>query len=100
MFRYHAGEKVAGGFYVNRRTWGIAVIDREGVLEGEAGDRYGRIPALVALVLAPIAGAAFAMFLPFLGIAMVLDLGARKMWRRLRVLLPVGARGAEPKMRG
>jgi hypothetical protein len=100
MFRYHAGDKVGGGFYVNRRTWGIAVINRDGVLEGETGDRYAKIPALVALVLAPIAGGAFAMFLPFLGIAMVLDLVARKAWRRLRVALPAGLRRAEPKPRG
>jgi hypothetical protein len=100
MFRYQGGEKVGGGFYVNRRTWAIAVINREGVLEGDATDRYARIPTLAALVLAPLAGAAFAMFLPFIGIAMVLDLGARKLWRRVRMALPAGVRGAVTKPRG
>jgi hypothetical protein len=34
------------------------------------------------------------MFLPFLGIAMVMDLGARKLWRRIRMVLPAGVRAA------
>jgi hypothetical protein len=100
MFRYLGGEKVGGGFYVNRRTWEITVVNREGVLAGGLEDRYARIPALVALILAPLAGAAFAMFLPFVGIAMVLDLGARKLWRRVRMALPAGTRGAVTKPRG
>jgi hypothetical protein len=99
MFPYHGGDKVAGGFYLNRRTWAIAVVNREGVLAGGLEDEYAKIPTLLALVVAPLAGAAFAMFLPFIGIAMVLDLTARKTWRRLRAAFPVGAHRAETKPR-
>jgi hypothetical protein len=94
MFPYHGGDAVPGGFYLNRRTWAIAVVNRGGVLSGGVEDCYAKIPTLAALILAPVAGAAFAMFLPFLGIAMVMDLGARKLWRRIRMALPAGARAA------
>lgn len=83
MFTYQGGEKVEGGFYLNRRTFEVAVINREGVLEGGPGEAYARVPTLFVLALAPALGAAFAMFLPFIGIAMALDLGARKLWRRV-----------------
>jgi hypothetical protein len=94
MFPYHGGDTVRGGFYLNRRTWAIAVVNREGVLAGGPEDCYAKIPTLAALIVAPVAGAAFAMFLPFIGIAMVLDLVARKAWRRLRMALPAAVRAA------
>ena len=45
---------------------------------------YSVIIAAVLLVAAPLMGAAFAMFLPFIGIALVLDFVAKKAWKVTR----------------
>jgi predicted NBD/HSP70 family sugar kinase len=50
------------------------------MLPGTSETRYMRLPLPVLLVAAPLMGAAFAMFLPFIGIAMVLDFVAKKAW--------------------
>ena len=70
--RYTGGEAVKAGFYWNLREWEANVIPREGgPLKGSADARYVRVPLPVLLVLAPIMGAAYAMFLPFIGFAML-----------------------------
>lgn len=70
--RYEGGTKVKGGFYWNLREWNAQVVPREGAaLEGGEAAKYVRIPAILVLVLAPIMGAAYAMFLPFIGFAML-----------------------------
>lgn len=72
MLRNKVGEHVKGGFYWNAREWALQVIPREGgTLRGEPGTVHYRLPLLVMLVVAPLMGAAYAMFLPFLGFAMV-----------------------------
>ena len=86
MRRYHGGETVRVGFYWNKTTWSIVPIDRGGgVLPGESNARYLRLPFLLVILLAPLLGAAYVIFLPFIAIAMVLGLGATK-------LVMVGAR--------
>lgn len=68
----NGGETVREGFYWNRREWEAQIVPREGgTLKGDATARFVRIPLLALLVLAPLMGAAYAMFLPFIGIALV-----------------------------
>jgi len=82
MFRHTGGETTRHGFYWNARTWAITVVERQGgELPGDARDRYARIPVLAMLVVAPFMGAAYVMFLPFIGFAMVLDFVARRVGR-------------------
>ena len=72
MTKYTGGETVKAGFYWNRGKLGAEVIPAEGgTLPGAPETVYNRIPWPVLLVVAPAMGGAFAMFLPFLGLAML-----------------------------
>ncbi len=69
---FAGGEQVKAGFYWNLREWEANIIPREGgVLPARDDARYVRVPLPVLLVVAPVMGAAYAMFLPFIGFAMV-----------------------------
>ena len=71
MKRYLGGTKVQGGYYWHVGTWEIATVRGEtGTLPGGPQDRYLHAPLPVLFVAAPVMGAAFAMFLPFIGFAM------------------------------
>jgi hypothetical protein len=67
-----AGTMVKGGFYFNRDKLDlIAVSGKEGMLPGADGQRYLRIPVLAVILLAPVLGGLFVMFMPFIGFALV-----------------------------
>lgn len=71
MKRYIGGTKVAGGYYWHIGTWEIATVKgKEGTLPGAGKDVYVHAPVPVLFVLAPVMGATFAIFLPFIGFAM------------------------------
>jgi hypothetical protein len=89
MFRYTAGEKVKPGCYFNRTTWDITVVPRGGtVLKGAPEERYMRVPTLAFLVMAPLMGLAYAMFLPFIGFAMLASFLYGKVTGRATPLTP------------
>ena len=72
MTKYTGGDNVKAGFYWNRAQWGAEIVPAAGgALPGTAGDVYYRIAWPVLLVAAPVMGGAFAMFLPFIGVAML-----------------------------
>ena len=67
-----AGTMVKGGFYFNRDKLDlITVSGKEGLLPGADGQRYLRVPVLAVLLLAPVLGGLFVMFMPFIGFALV-----------------------------
>jgi len=69
--KHKGGDQVTFGFYWNRTEWEAQIVPAGGgVLKGDAEVRYLRMPALALLVVMPLMGAAYAMFLPFIGIAM------------------------------
>jgi hypothetical protein len=69
-----AGTRVKGGFYFNRDKLDlITVSGKEGLLPGADGQRYLRVPVLAMLLLAPVLGGLFVMFMPFIGFALVLQ---------------------------
>ena len=73
-----AGSMVKGGFYFSRDKWDIVTVSgKEGLLPGAAGQRYLRLPVLAVLLLAPLLGGLFVVFLPFIGFALVLQHLAR-----------------------
>lgn len=80
MSRHSGNEKVNAGFYVNRDSWTVKTISGKagGTLPGDASSRWLRVPTLLMLIFAPLMGAAYAMFLPFIGIALFLQFVARK----------------------
>jgi hypothetical protein len=78
MTTYRGGDTVKAGFYWNRGKWGAEIVPPEGgALPGAEDTRYNRIPWPVLLVAAPVMGGAFAMFLPFIGVAMLVQVGYR-----------------------
>jgi hypothetical protein len=66
--RIAAGTRVRKGYYFNLETWALTPVDTDGrPLPGDASEDYVHVPLLIAFVLAPVMGAAFLMFLPFIG---------------------------------
>ncbi|MDA8079321.1 MAG: hypothetical protein M0Z79_10340 [Nitrospiraceae bacterium] len=78
MFRHNAESKVGKGTYWNFSTGERVDISSEGVLPGNTGTTYYKLPAAGIVVLGPILGLLYAAFLPFIGIAMLLKLVLRK----------------------
>jgi hypothetical protein len=71
MKRFNGGTKVGGGYYFNTSTWEFTTITEDlGRLPGAARETYLHTPLLALLVVAPVLGAAFALFLPFIGFAL------------------------------
>ncbi len=85
MFRYRGSNEVGRGYYWNPKTWAIEMINTErGVLPGGAEVAYARVPVLALLLLAPIMGLAYAIFLPFIGFALLGDYVVRKLAAAVR----------------
>jgi hypothetical protein len=81
MLRHQGGEQVKAGFYFNLESWEVTTLSGSGgTLAGPAQTSYLRMPLPLLLVAAPLMGAAFAIFLPFIGIAMVLDYAVKQAW--------------------
>jgi len=79
MARHQGGERVKAGFYLNANSWAVTTLSGEGgTLPGGADARYVRMPAIGLLLFAPLMGAAYAMFLPFIGIALVAQYATKK----------------------
>jgi len=93
MTRYHANEKVKGGVYWNPARWQVVTVaDEGGELPGEAEAKYVRIPLVMMLLLGPLMGGLYVMFLPFIGFAMVIGYGGRKLLAMARTAVRPVAR--------
>ena len=90
MTTYKGGETVKAGFYWNQGRWAAEVVPAAGgQLPGDTAATYRRIPWPALLVIAPVMGGAFAMFLPFIGLAMLVQWAYRAVTGR-----PVSRRSA------
>ncbi len=97
MKTYTAGATVKGGFYFNTNEWDMLVVPEEGqVLPGREGNRYVKLPTLGLFVAAPLLGAAFAMFLPFIGLALVGKFAIDKTVHAIRLAATGAARTEVP----
>jgi hypothetical protein len=65
-----AGEQAKAGFYFNLTTWEMDLHRKDGALPGGDNDRYTRVPTVALLVLGPVMGFFFVIFLPFIGFAL------------------------------
>jgi hypothetical protein len=85
---FKGGDRVTGGFYFNRADWTMRVAPREGeVLPGGEDARYYAFPTLMLLVAAPLLSFAFVIFLPFIGLALLVKAGVDKgaiMWHEAK----------------
>ena len=83
MTKYTGGDTVKAGFYWNRARFGAEIVPAAGgALPGAPGVVYYRVPWPVLLVAAPVMGGAFAMFLPFIGLAMLAQFAGAALRRR------------------
>ena len=72
------GHTAKAGTYWNLANGSRVQMEQEGALPGDGKTRYIKAPVLVMLMAAPVIGLVFAVFLPFIGIAMTLSLIGRK----------------------
>ena len=88
MKRWVGGTRAPAGFYWRPAKWEIVTLSGDGgMLSGEQGERYYRVPVLAMLALAPAMGAALVMFLPLMGFVIAgreLARGARRLAGRTR----------------
>ncbi|MBI4823727.1 MAG: hypothetical protein HY805_05800 [Nitrospirae bacterium] len=74
------GETVGKGNYWNISTGERVHMDSAGILPGDEKAHYYKLPPLVMLLTAPIIGLLYAVFLPFIGIAMLIVVAGRRLF--------------------
>jgi hypothetical protein len=68
MKTFTGGTAVAAGYYLHVRTWAIVPVASDGeTLAGTGNDRYRRVSTPAALLLTPILGLLFVVFMPLIG---------------------------------
>ena len=72
------GQTAAAGTYWNMADGSRIDLTGEGILPGGQQDRYIKAPSAAVLAAGPVLGLVFAVFLPFIGIAMAAMLLVRK----------------------
>ena len=82
MTRYGGGDEVPAGDYWNLIDGERCTLREAGTLPGYATEIYYRMPAAYMLLLAPALGLAYAIFLPFVGLAMAAVVSVRLLLRR------------------
>jgi hypothetical protein len=85
MTTIDAGTRVRKGYYFSAKSWTLHPMPKDGeALPGEAGEKYVHVPLLAAFIVAPIMGAAFLMFLPFVGFYLAISAAVRPITRGFR----------------
>ncbi len=80
MLKHTGGQKATKGTYWNLSSGQRINITGEEILPGDKKTVYFKIPSTGLLLLAPFIGLAYAVFLPFIGIAMMLKLIGQKIF--------------------
>jgi len=78
MLAYQGGTAVGRGTYWNLSNGVREVLDREGTLPGHQGTRYLKAPPIVMVLMGPVIGFFYVLILPFIGMAMILTILARR----------------------
>ena len=73
------GHTVKAGTYWNLANGSRVQMEQEGALPGDGQTRYIKAHVAVMLMAAPVIGLIFAVILPFIGIAMTLNLVGKKL---------------------
>jgi len=75
MFKHKGGDVVKGGFYWNQANWHLENVEgKSGTLPGGEETRYAKLPTILLFAVAPLMGALFVVFLPFIGFALLLGM--------------------------
>ncbi|HET8542436.1 MAG TPA: hypothetical protein VFL83_21360 [Anaeromyxobacter sp.] len=68
---YQSGSAVRSGYYFNAARWHVEPIAEDGGRLPAGAGSWVKVPTAVALLLVPILGATFLMFLPLIGFVML-----------------------------
>ena len=79
MTRYHGKENVRPGIYFNLRQLAFCSMEDEGTLPGTSEDVYRSVPAIALLIVGPLVGLAYVIFLPLIGFVMLARILAGKL---------------------
>lgn len=72
------GTAVRSGYYWNLGKWEVIPVERDGgQLPGGRGDKFLRIPVLAVLLLLPMLGGLFVVFLPVIGFVLTFQAAVR-----------------------
>lgn len=71
MRHYNGNEKVAPGIYFNASELVFRSVEEEAALGGGEETTWRAVPVVVMLLAGPVLGLLYAMFLPFIGFAML-----------------------------
>jgi len=95
MAKRIGGTAAKSGFYWNLGKWEMTLVPKQGgILPGDATDKFLKVPVIGLLFLAPMMGAAYAMFLPFIGFALLF----RFLGKKALAAVGVGAMGVGATM--
>lgn len=84
MAKLNGGTRVKKGYYFDMRGWAFHPVARDGdLLPGTSEQVYFRAPLPVVFAIAPLMGAAFLVFLPFIGFYLALGAAFRPVARLL-----------------
>jgi hypothetical protein len=70
---YESGSAVLSGYYFNPAGWNVEPIANDGDRLPRGRGRWMRVPTAVALLLVPVLGATFLVFLPLIGFMVMLQ---------------------------
>ena len=79
QIRHIGGDRAGKGSYWDFSTGERITMSEEGVLPGSEDTVYYKANPVVVLAAAPVLGLIYAMFLPFIGIAMLVRVAAAKL---------------------
>lgn len=96
MTRYHGKENVRPGIYFNLRQLAFCSLEDEGTLPGTSEDVYRSVPAVALLIVGPLVGLAYVIFLPLIGFVMLARIVAGKLLTLASEALIALARVLEP----
>ena len=68
---YESGSAVRSGYYFNAARWHVEPIANDGGKLPQTPGSWSKVPTVAALLLVPILGATFLMFLPLIGFVML-----------------------------
>ena len=70
---YESGSAVTSGYYLNTSSWHVEPVAGDGARLPAGRGGWMRIPTAAALLLVPVLGATFLIFLPLIGFLVVLQ---------------------------
>ena len=87
MKTFRTGQSVAYGVYASLRAFDVRYVGADGEdLDGRAGAEYVRVPTLLMLALAPVAGGLFVIAFPALVLGLVVAAATKPAWSALASL--------------